>query len=94
MLDPTDAETGRVGSFAAVVTTGIYCVSTCAARPGAENVRPFACAVGAEAAGYRACHRCRPYRGDVRTAEGAPEIVCDAIDLIADGCWTTPTGRR
>ena len=49
-------------SFSAVVTTGIYCRPGCAARPHPEHVRPFALAAAAEAAGFRACLRCRPYR--------------------------------
>jgi AraC family transcriptional regulator of adaptative response/methylated-DNA-[protein]-cysteine methyltransferase len=46
---------------AAVRTTGIFCRPTCAARtPNRENVEFFATVTGAEAAGYRACRRCRP----------------------------------
>jgi AraC family transcriptional regulator, regulatory protein of adaptative response / DNA-3-methyladenine glycosylase II len=51
-----------VEAFTAVVTTGIYCQPACSARPRAENTCPFALAAAAEAAGYRACMRCRPYR--------------------------------
>lgn len=44
-----------------VVTTGIYCRPTCAAkRPKPENARFFATAAAARAAGLRACRRCRP----------------------------------
>ncbi len=45
----------------AVVTTGIYCRPSCASRrPNRENVRFFAGPAEAEAAGFRACLRCRP----------------------------------
>ncbi|WP_337875242.1 Ada metal-binding domain-containing protein, partial [Elioraea sp.] len=44
-----------------VVTTGIYCAPGCPARlPGRGNVRRFADWRAAEAAGFRACLRCRP----------------------------------
>jgi AraC family transcriptional regulator of adaptative response / DNA-3-methyladenine glycosylase II len=46
----------------AVVTTGIYCQPGCSARPLARNVLTFEHPAAAEAAGFRACHRCRPYR--------------------------------
>ena len=54
--------TWRVSMFSAVVTTGIYCRPGCGARPRADNVRTFELAEAAEAAGFRACLRCRPYR--------------------------------
>jgi AraC family transcriptional regulator of adaptative response/methylated-DNA-[protein]-cysteine methyltransferase len=45
----------------AVKTTGIFCRPTCNARkPRFENVEFFADAAAAEAAGYRACLRCKP----------------------------------
>ena len=44
-----------------VLSTGIYCRPSCPARPPKrENVRFFARAEDAEAAGLRACLRCRP----------------------------------
>ena len=44
-----------------VLTTGIYCRPSCAARhPKRENVRFFATGSEAAAAGLRACLRCRP----------------------------------
>jgi AraC family transcriptional regulator of adaptative response/methylated-DNA-[protein]-cysteine methyltransferase len=44
-----------------VLTTGIYCRPSCAARhPKRENVRFFATGAEAAAAGLRACLRCRP----------------------------------
>jgi len=45
----------------AVVTTGVYCRPTCAARPALRaNVRFHAGPDEAERAGFRACLRCRP----------------------------------
>ena len=50
------------GRFVAAVTsTGIYCRPTCQARkPKRENVRFYETSAEAEAAGFRACKRCRP----------------------------------
>ena len=50
---------GRI--IGAVQTTGIYCKPSCPARrPRRENVKFFATAEEARAAGYRACLRCKP----------------------------------
>lgn len=47
--------------FFAVATTGIYCRPSCpATTPGRRNVRFFRSAAAAQAAGFRACRRCRP----------------------------------
>ncbi len=70
-----------------VVTTGIYCRASCpalTARP--ENIRFFPGPAAAQAAGFRACKRCRP-----DAAPGSPEwdhrsdVVARAMRLIADG---------
>jgi AraC family transcriptional regulator of adaptative response / DNA-3-methyladenine glycosylase II len=74
-----------VDAFTAVVTTGIYCQPGCAARPRVENTRSFALAAAAEASGYRACLRCRPYRYPQTIDWSAPEFVCRAVRLILDG---------
>jgi AraC family transcriptional regulator, regulatory protein of adaptative response / DNA-3-methyladenine glycosylase II len=73
--------------FCAVRTTGVYCRPSCPAKtPKRENVRLFATAAAAQAAGYRACERCRP-----DAAPGSPEwdrradLVGRAMRLIADG---------
>jgi AraC family transcriptional regulator of adaptative response / DNA-3-methyladenine glycosylase II len=72
--------------FVAVTTTGIYCRPSCPARPKPEHLRFFSTAAAAQAAGYRACKRCRP---DV--TPGSPEwdrradLVGRAMRLIADG---------
>jgi AraC family transcriptional regulator of adaptative response / DNA-3-methyladenine glycosylase II len=71
--------------YSAVVTTGIYCRPGCAARPLAHNTRIFDSAAAAEAAGFRACHRCRPYRTSSPAGSSAPEIVCEAVQLIIGG---------
>ncbi len=48
----------------AVSTTGIYCRPECPARrPRREHVTFFPGPAEAEAAGYRACRRCRPREG-------------------------------
>ena len=51
----------------------------------AENVRTFELAAAAEAEGYRACLRCRPYRVAGTVADDAPELVCRAVQLIIGG---------
>ncbi|WP_417621885.1 bifunctional DNA-binding transcriptional regulator/O6-methylguanine-DNA methyltransferase Ada [Parasphingorhabdus sp.] len=63
-----------------VLSTGIYCRPSCAARhPKRENVRFFAKAEQAEAAGLRACLRCRP--NDVARDEAAVKAVIDAVRM-------------
>lgn len=73
--------------FIGVATTGIYCRPVCPARtPLRKNVKFFACAAAAEAAGFRPCRRCRP-----ETAPGTPAwagtsaTVSRALRLIGDG---------
>jgi AraC family transcriptional regulator of adaptative response/methylated-DNA-[protein]-cysteine methyltransferase len=53
---------GADGTFYySVKTTGVYCRPSCAARPARpENVLFFETTEGAEAAGFRACKRCKP----------------------------------
>ena len=47
--------------FYAVLTTGVFCYPSCAARPArAENLRFFDTSEAAAQAGYRPCQRCRP----------------------------------
>jgi AraC family transcriptional regulator of adaptative response/methylated-DNA-[protein]-cysteine methyltransferase len=69
-----------------VLTTGIYCRPSCAARhPKRENVRFFADGAAARATGLRACLRCKP--DDIaRDAEG----VAKAVALI-ERSETPPT---
>ncbi|MEW9555499.1 bifunctional transcriptional activator/DNA repair enzyme AdaA [Nonomuraea sp. NPDC050783] len=72
-------------TYSAVVTTGIYCRPGCGARPLIENTRTYEQPAAAEAAGFRACLRCRPYRVAAPLAAGAPELVCRVWQLIIDG---------
>ena len=72
-------------TYSAVVTTGIYCRPGCGAKPLAQNVRIFELAAAAEAAGFRACQRCRPYRVAGPVGPGAPELVCQAVQMIIYG---------
>jgi AraC family transcriptional regulator of adaptative response/methylated-DNA-[protein]-cysteine methyltransferase len=47
--------------YYSVLTTGVYCRPSCAARlPRRENVRFHASCAAAERVGFRACKRCRP----------------------------------
>ncbi len=47
--------------FYAVTTTGVFCRPSCKSRlPLRTNVRFFASTLDAQAAGFRACKRCRP----------------------------------
>src|SRR5947209_4672446 len=71
----------------AVHTTGIYCRPSCPARtPLPANVSFFTTPARAQAAGFRACRRCRP-----DAVPGSPawdvraDVVARAMRLIADG---------
>jgi AraC family transcriptional regulator of adaptative response/methylated-DNA-[protein]-cysteine methyltransferase len=68
--------------FYAVLTTGVFCYPSCVARPArVENLRFFATAEAARAAGYRPCQRCRPDlppRAERRAS--AVATACRAID--------------
>jgi AraC family transcriptional regulator, regulatory protein of adaptative response / methylated-DNA-[protein]-cysteine methyltransferase len=57
-----ERDTRADGSFIyAVVTTGIFCLPSCASRrPNRANVRIFADSREARRAGFRPCQRCRP----------------------------------
>ena len=75
-------EAAADGSFVyAVATTGVYCRPSCSARPARrENVSFHRTAADAEAAGFRACKRCRP---DGRSpGELRAEAVARACRLI------------
>ncbi|HEU0098248.1 MAG TPA: bifunctional DNA-binding transcriptional regulator/O6-methylguanine-DNA methyltransferase Ada [Allosphingosinicella sp.] len=62
-----------------VLTTGIYCRPSCAARhPKRENVRFFATGAEAAEAGLRACRRCRP--DDVSRDSAAIEAAVALIE--------------
>jgi AraC family transcriptional regulator of adaptative response / DNA-3-methyladenine glycosylase II len=73
--------------FTGVTSTGIYCRPICPARtPAWRNMRFFPHAGAAEAAGFRACRRCRP-----EASPGSPDwnaradLAARAVRLIADG---------
>ncbi len=73
--------------YTAVRTTGIYCRPSCPAiTPKRRNVEFHATAAAAQAAGFRACKRCRP-----DASPGSPEwnvrsdLVARAMRLIGDG---------
>ncbi len=93
VVRPRTARThhGPVESYAAVVTTGIYCRPGCGARPRSDHVVRFPLAASAEAAGYRACLRCRPYRFPQSAPTTSPDLVCRAVQLILDGALDAAT---
>ena len=73
--------------FTAVTSTGIYCRPSCPAlTPKRSNVRFYPSAAAAQAAGFRACRRCRP-----DAVPGSPawnnraDVVARAMRLINDG---------
>lgn len=72
------------GAFVtAVRTTKIYCRPSCPARhPKRENVEFFRDGSAARAAGYRACHRCRP--DDVDAHSELVREVCAYLDAHLD----------
>jgi AraC family transcriptional regulator, regulatory protein of adaptative response / DNA-3-methyladenine glycosylase II len=72
-------------AFSAVATTGIYCRPECPAKPLPQHVTKYRLAAAAEAAGYRACLRCRPYRSPDALDWSAPELVCRGVQLILGG---------
>lgn len=72
-------------TVAAVATTGIYCRPGCGARPHPGNVLRFSSPAAAEAAGYRSCLRCRPYRLPVSVPWTGSELVCRGVRLILAG---------
>lgn len=93
--DPRSCEQARLSRdarfdglfFTAVSSTGIYCRPVCPAPPAKRaNVRYFANAAAAEAAGYRPCLRCRP-----ELSPGNPwwrradDVVARALKLIESG---------
>ena len=104
-----DREAARAGRFdgrflIGVLTTRIYCLPSCAARPPKpENVRLFKTEEEAKAAGLRACKRCRPdlfYRGEnseISLFEGlaarvraAPQKFAD-VPALAQACGVSQT---
>jgi AraC family transcriptional regulator of adaptative response/methylated-DNA-[protein]-cysteine methyltransferase len=69
----------------AVASTGIYCRPGCASRaPRREHVRFFGSAIPAEAAGFRACKRCRPDRDGITATTRAIEAARQYLDAHLD----------
>ena len=77
--------------FIAVTSTRIYCRPICPAkRPLKKNVRIFACAAAAEAAGFRPCLRCRPEVAPWTSAwNGTSTTVSRGLRLIGEGALDT-----
>lgn len=62
-----------------VITTGVYCRPSCRSRrPLRQNIRFFAGAADAEAAGLRACLKCRP------AAESTRDAMTERISRLCD----------
>ena len=70
-----------------VRTTGVYCRPVCPSRtPRPANVDFYAHPAAAEAAGFRACRRCRPEAAVGSPAwRGSAELVDRALRLIDEG---------
>lgn len=67
--------------FFSVRTTGVYCRPSCPARPARrENVAFHASCDAAEAAGFRACKRCRPRQASQSERDAA--LVARACEMI------------
>ncbi|ULA62000.1 MAG: 3-methyladenine DNA glycosylase 2 [Nitrospira sp.] len=73
--------------FVGVISTGIYCRPICPARtPKREHCRFFSGSAAAQAAGFRACLRCRPeIAPELPGWRGTSNTVSRALALIADG---------
>src|SRR4051812_30400379 len=69
--------------FVGVRTTGIYCRPICPARtPARARVAFYSTAAQAEAAGFRACFRCRPEVAPGHTAARDARASVDAVDTL------------
>ncbi len=104
--DRAEARTGKFnGKFIiGVHTTGIYCLPSCPARqPKPENVSIYRTEAEAQAAGLRACKRCRPdlfYKGEdenialfeglIARVRAAPGAFADA-SALAKVCGVAQT---
>lgn len=56
--------------FYGVITTGVYCLPSCSARPAKpENLRFFESIEMAMLAGFRPCKRCHPFPGNSRVVK-------------------------
>jgi AraC family transcriptional regulator of adaptative response/methylated-DNA-[protein]-cysteine methyltransferase len=78
--------------YYSVRTTGVYCRPSCPSRPARrENVRFHASCAAAEAAGFRACKRCRPNEAGL-AAEHAATVAkaCRMIESTLQSADTPP----
>src|SRR5437588_3429835 len=68
--------------YYSVQTTGVYCRPSCAARlPRRENISFHLTREAAEAAGFRACKRCRPNEPTLTARRAsAIEAACRGIE--------------
>ena len=82
----TGRDASEDGRFVfAVVTTGVYCRPSCAARrPNRENVRFFAGPGEADSAGFRACLRCKPATTEPPAAVKAVQRAVAFLETHAD----------
>lgn len=73
--------------YTGVITTGIYCRPICpATTPRPNHVRFFRSAASAQAAGFRACRRCRPeFAPDHPLGDVHGHLVARALALISQG---------
>ena len=73
--------------FTAVTSTGIYCRPVCPApSPKPQNIRYYATAAAAEAAGFRPCLRCRPELSPGNDSwRHGDHVVARALKLIEQG---------
>jgi AraC family transcriptional regulator, regulatory protein of adaptative response / methylated-DNA-[protein]-cysteine methyltransferase len=70
-----EARDGSARFYYAVTTTGVFCRPTCASRrPLRANVRFFATAEDAQAAGFRPCRKCKPAAG-----RGSDQMTIDKV---------------
>jgi AraC family transcriptional regulator of adaptative response/methylated-DNA-[protein]-cysteine methyltransferase len=76
----------------AVTTTGIFCRPGCGSRtPRRDNVEFFSSALDADAAGYRACRRCRP---DEQRVEDASLVAVISLCRLLESDDAVDVGAR
>jgi AraC family transcriptional regulator, regulatory protein of adaptative response / methylated-DNA-[protein]-cysteine methyltransferase len=83
------------GSFVfGVKTTGVYCKPSCASRPARpENLSFHASPAAAEAAGFRACKRCRPDQAATDAHQSAVERACKLIEASEEPLTLAALGK-
>jgi AraC family transcriptional regulator of adaptative response / DNA-3-methyladenine glycosylase II len=80
--------------FVGVKTTGIYCRPICRARtPGRDRCLFFRTAAAAEAAGFRACFRCRPELAPgAAPVDALSRVVAAALRRLEEGALSDGVG--